>query len=65
MRFKLKQPSDSGFSRSELCDALAQKGDNSVAKIQYLLNKCDSARFGMMATEVEKEALLKELQELI
>lgn len=65
MKFKLSQPADSILSRSELLDLMKQQNDSSVIAIQRLFEKCDYARYGMIASEGEQELLLKELEELV
>lgn len=65
LKFKLKQPENSTLMRSELLEMIKQNGDPSAPAIQQLLEKCDYARYGMIASEEEQELLMKELERLI
>lgn len=65
MKFKLKQPADSTLSRGELLNLMKQNNDASAATIQHLLEKCDYARYGMIASEGEQEVLMNELEGLV
>lgn len=64
-KFKLKLPADSQNSRLELMEELRRNNDSSSATIQRLFEKCDYARYGMIASEEEQEELMKELEGLV
>lgn len=64
-KFKLKLPADSPNSRLELMEELKRNNDSSVTTIQRLFEKCDYARYGMIASEEEQEELMKELEGLV
>lgn len=65
MKFKLKQPGDSALSRGELLNLMKQNNDPAAATIQHLLEKCDYARYGMIASEGEQELLMNDLEGLV
>lgn len=65
LKLKLQLPADSSNLRAELMDSLIQNNDASVATIRRLFEKCDYARYGMIASEGEQEILLKELERLV
>lgn len=64
-KFKLKLPADAANSRLELTEELKRNHDSSAATIQRLFEKCDYARYGMIASEEEQEELMKDLERLI
>lgn len=63
MKHQQKQPIDSTLSRGELVSNLSQNEESST--IRRLLEKCDYARYGMIASEEEQATLLLELERLI
>jgi hypothetical protein len=65
IKLKLKLPANSSNLRVELIEKLKQEDHSSVATIQRLFEKCDYARYGMIASEEEQEELMKELERLI
>lgn len=65
IKFKLKLPAEAANSRLELTEELKRNNDASATTIQRLFEKCDYARYGMIASEEEQEELMKDLEGLV